>query len=244
MQAIEAIGLTKRFIGRTAHPARALDCFDLRVRPGCTLAVVGGNGAGKSTLFGVLGGLLRPSSGFVSIRGLTPVENARWRGVGLLPDRMRLPSRTRVRDLMLRLAALEGLVGRDRAVRVDAALDRLGLGDRSRDRCGSLSRGLRQRLGIAQLLLAPRQLMLLDEPWSGLDPMWRAALREILDSLRCSAPEAVILVSSHELAEAARVADRVIVIDRGRRVDDLSAVGDAERLERRVLAALASPSRP
>lgn len=212
--------------------------LDLEVESGSTVAVVGRNGAGKSTLFGVLAGLVRPDGGRVRLNGQPPVRFVREHGIGLLPDRVRLPARRRVRETLVRLAILDGLAGRKLAASVDRALDEVGLTDRASERCGSLSRGMRQRLGIAQLLMRPRSILLLDEPLTGLDPVWRARFRDILDRLSDGSTRRTVLLSSHELGEAARMTARVIVLDQGRIVDDLSTTTCGERLESRVLHVL------
>jgi ABC-2 type transport system ATP-binding protein len=235
---IELRGVSKTYRRRSRERIAALVEFDLRIEAGSTVAIVGTNGAGKSTLFGVLAGLIRPDGGHTIIHGLTPVRYARARGMGLLPDRVRLPARQTVREALTRLAILDGYSGSAIARSVDRVLDLAGLGERSADRCGGLSHGLRQRVGIAQLMLCPRDVVLLDEPLSGLDPVWRARFRELVEQLRRESSGRTLLLSSHELGEAARLTERVIVIDSGSVVDDSPTGGDSEALERRVLGVL------
>ncbi len=235
---IEVKRLTKRYRRGTTRATCALESLDLEVESGSTVAVVGRNGAGKSTLFGVLAGLIRPDDGEVWLNGQRPVSFARTHGTGLLPDRVRFPARRRVREALVRLAILDGLSGRDLVASVDRVLDEVGLTDRASERCGALSHGLRQRLGIGQLLLRPRPILLLDEPLTGLDPVWRSRFREILDRLSGDSTGRTILLSSHELGEAARMTGRVIVLDDGRRVDEFSTTADPDALESRVLCAL------
>ena len=205
--------------------------------PGVT-GLLGPNGAGKSTLFAVLAGIVRPDSGRTLVHGLAPVAYVRSRGIGLLPDRVRLPARLTVREVLVRLAILDGYSGAAIPRSVDRALDHVGLRERASDRCDGLSHGLRQRVGIAQLLLRPREVLLLDEPLSGLDPVWRARFRELLEQLRRDSPGRTLLLSSHELGETARLTERVIVIDSGSVVDDFPTHGDSEALELRVLSVL------
>ena len=236
---IEGTGLTKRYTRLARAPVRALDGLDLRIETGSTVAVVGRNGAGKSTLFGVLAGLLRPTAGLVTVHGTSPSEYARTHGVGLLPDHVRLPARIRVHEFLFRLATLDGLRGAERSARVDAALAHTGLTERAAQRCGLLSQGMRRRVGIAQLLLRPRRLVLLDEPWSGLDPIWRARFRGLLDAVRSESDGATILLSTHEILEVTPVVDRVIVIDDGRLADDFAVDTEGRDIGRRVIDALA-----
>ena len=235
---IEVSGVTKTYRRRTRHSTDALESLDLRIEAGSTVAVVGPNGAGKSTLFGVLAGLVRPDRGRALVHGLSPAAYVRSRGIGLLPDRVRLPARLSVRETLTRLAILDGCSGTEISRTVDRALDLVGLGDRGLERCGGLSHGLRQRVGIAQLLLRPREVLLLDEPLSGLDPVWRARFRELFEQLRRDSSGRTLLLSSHELGETARLTERVVVIEAGRVVDDFPTRGDSEALEHRVLSVL------
>ncbi len=235
---IELTRVTKRYRRGMRRWTAALDSLDLQVEGGTTVAVVGPNGAGKSTLFGVLAGLIRPDSGSVRIEGRTPRDRARTEGIGLLPDRVRFPEGLRVAEVLRRLAILDACPIRSISSRVDYALETTGLDGHRDSRCGSLSHGMRKRLGLAQLLLNPRSVLLLDEPLAGLDPLWRARFRELLPRLRSADPGVTILVSSHELGEVARIADRVTVIHRGRVAGSLEIDGDPAAMERSVLGIL------
>lgn len=235
---IELSGVSKTYHGRYRRRIDALVELDLRIEAGSTVAVVGPNGAGKSTLFGVLAGLIRLDRGRALVHGFSPAAYVRSRGIGLLPDRVRLPARLTVRETLFRLAILDGYSGAAIPRSVDRVLDLLGLRERSGDRCVGLSHGLRQRVGIAQLLLRPREVLLLDEPLSGLDPVWRARFRGLFEQLHRDSSGRTLLLSSHELGETARLTERVIVIEAGRVVDDFPTCGDSEVLEHRVLGVL------
>ncbi len=216
---IELEGVTREF--RTppsseggAKSVRALDGVTLSVRPGQVTAVVGPNGAGKSTLFALVLGFLRPTSGKVALDGMAPRAYMRRRGAAYLPERFQLPGGWSVRAALLALARLEGL-GRGAAEgRVQSVLDRLGLVEHGGKPVGALSRGLLQRLGLAQALLAARPLVVLDEPTEGLDPLWRIRLRGLVESLRSEGR--TVLIASHDLGEVERLADRAVVLERGR----------------------------
>ena len=235
---IEISSVTKRYGRGFRRRVTALDSLDLELEGGKTVALVGPNGAGKSTLFGVLAGLVRPDGGSVRIEGRTPADWIRADGIGFLPDRIRFANRRPVAEELGRLAILDGCPVREISSRVDHALEATGLRERRKSTCGSLSNGMRQRLGLAQLLLRPRSVLLLDEPMAGLDPLWRSRFRSLLSGLRAADPDMTVLISSHELGEMARIADRVAVIQAGRVAGTLEIDGDSTSMERRVLEIL------
>lgn len=207
---IETLGKT---YGGRARTVRALHDVSLAIGPGVT-AVVGPNGAGKTTLLGLMLGFLRPTAGSVRIDGRPPRRYLRRHGAGYLPERFRLPPEWPAGAALRALARLEGLSGAEADGRAGDALDRLGLGEHASRPVGVLSRGLNQRLGLAQALLADRPLTVLDEPTEGLDPLWRVRFREIVHDLRQRGR--TLVLASHELAEVERVADRAVLLDRGR----------------------------
>jgi ABC-2 type transport system ATP-binding protein len=212
--------VTKRY-GRGGRGTRpALDGVSLEIPRGGVHAVVGPNGAGKSTLFALVLGFIHANGGDVTVDGLDPRDYVRRNGAGYLPERFGVPAAWRVRPALTAFAERERLGG-GRAERkpaaaaaADAALERFGLTEHAQKRVGELSRGMLQRLGLAQALLAPRDLVVLDEPTEGLDPGWRLRLRTELSALRAAGR--TVLLASHDLGEVGRVADRVIVLENGR----------------------------
>jgi ABC-2 type transport system ATP-binding protein len=231
---IESLGKT---YGTRRQPLHALRDVSLSIGPG-VWAVVGPNGAGKSTLLGLVLGFLRPSSGSVAIAGSSPRHYLRRHGAAYLPERFRLPPEWPVRDALRALAALEGVPPREAAARANGAIDRLGLDGHADKAVGALSRGLNQRLGLAQALLADRDLVVLDEPTEGLDPLWRVRFRDLVAELRAAGR--TVLLASHELAEVERLADRAILLEDGRVKDVLvvqGPVGPATRYRLDVDAA-------
>ncbi|MFB4299280.1 ABC transporter ATP-binding protein [Actinomadura sp. NTSP31] len=207
---IEVDGLRKRF-GRTL----ALDGMSFAVRPGEVTGFVGPNGAGKSTTMRVILGLDAADAGRALVGG-RPYRSLRdpLRHIGALLDAAALqPSRT-ARNHLLWLAHSQGLG----AGRVGAVLDRVGLEGAARRRAGGFSLGMRQRLGIAAALLADPPVLMLDEPFNGLDPDGIRWMRGFLVSL--AAEGRAILVSSHLMSELQDTADHLIVAGRGRVVAD------------------------
>lgn len=214
---IEIESLGKRY-GTHRHPTHGLRDVSLSIEPG-VWAVVGPNGAGKSTLLGLVLGFLRPSSGSVTIDGITPRRYRRRRGAAYLPERFRLPPEWPVRAAVRTLARLDGVPAGEADDRADRALERFGLEEHADKTVGALSRGLNQRLGLAQATLADRDLVVLDEPTEGLDPLWRIRFRDVVHELRTAGR--TVLLASHELAEVERLADRAILLEEGRVKDVL-----------------------
>jgi ABC-2 type transport system ATP-binding protein len=193
---------------------RALDGVTLEIPPGTSLGIIGPNGAGKSTLIRLLLGFLRPTSGEVRVGGLPAREYVERHGIGYVPESVAIPRRWTVRGALGAFAAMGEVP--DAGSRIDATLAALGLEGLARRRVGALSKGNLQKLALAQALLGPRRLLLLDEPLNGLDPVWVARLREILAAWRAEAPERTLVLVSHNLPEVERAADRVAVLAGGR----------------------------
>ena len=224
----------RRFRVRGAEPVEALRDVSLSVERGSVFAVVGPNGAGKTTLFALVLGFLRPTSGRVLVGGIDPRRWARTRGAAWLPERFELPKGWRVAEALRAFARLEGVDPAAARAATDDVLARLNLAPHAAKPVEALSRGLLQRLGLAQALLARRDLVVLDEPTQGLDPLWRIRLREIASELR--ADGRTVLLASHELDEVERLADRAAILRDGaleQVVDVRGAAGDgiAYRIE-------------
>jgi len=208
MLALELVGVSKYFGRRPA-----IRRIDLSLPSGSALGLLGPNGAGKTSALRILLGLSRPSAGSVRLQGLSPSHPASRVGVAYLPERLRLPGRMTVRSFLRHHAVLAGLSGSERDRDVDAVLEQAGLSARARDRLGSLSKGLAQRVGFAQAFLARPKLLILDEPTSGLDPIGVRDARDWIVSARERGSS--VLVSSHLLSEVERTCDRVAIIDEG-----------------------------
>jgi ABC-2 type transport system ATP-binding protein len=204
---LEANGVIKRY-GAT----QALAGVDLELRDGELFGLLGPNGAGKSTLVKLACGLVRPTAGTVSVAGAPAGSQAARAAIGYLAELFRFPGWARadeVLSLHQRLAGSEG----GAAERAEL-LDLVGL-DGARDRrVEAMSKGMQQRLGLAQALIGAPRLLLLDEPTSALDPAGRRDVRELLLGLRERGHS--VLLNSHLLGEVELVCDRVAIIDRGR----------------------------
>jgi ABC-2 type transport system ATP-binding protein len=222
--ALAARGLTKRYGATTA-----LQGVDLEVQAGELVGLLGPNGAGKSTLVKIACGLVRPTDGTAQVAG-APAGSARARAAtGYLAELFRFPDWARAAEVLAlhqRLARSDG--GADERERL---LARVGLRGEGSRRMDQMSKGMQQRLGIAQALVGAPKLVLLDEPTSALDPAGRRTVRDLLVELRGQGIG--VLLNSHLLSEIELVCDRVVIVDRGRvvaegRPADLTAPGGVE----------------
>jgi ABC-2 type transport system ATP-binding protein len=207
MQAALAVQRLEKRYGRT----NALRGIDLEVQPGEMVGLLGPNGAGKSTLTKIACGLVRPTGGtacvFGEVAGSTPAR----RQIGYLAELFRFPGWATADELLGLHQRLAGSEGGD-AERVEL-LDLVGLRDAARTRIGTMSKGMQQRLGLAQALIGSPKLLLLDEPTSALDPAGRRVVRQVLIELRGRGVSA--LINSHLLTEVERTCDRVAIMSGG-----------------------------
>ncbi len=199
------------FTGRTVHALRDLT---LQIERGEVFGIAGPNGAGKSTLISLLMGFLNPSSGTLSLGGVAPRAYVERHGAAYLTELVAIPPRWSVDAALRRYAALGGMPPHQARTRVEATIERLGLEEHRRKQVRQLSKGNLQRLGLAQALLGEHDLVVLDEPTHGLDPLWTQRFRDIVAELR--RPERVVLIASHNLDELERLADRVAILHEGR----------------------------
>ncbi|MGA7205401.1 MAG: ABC transporter ATP-binding protein [Specibacter sp.] len=207
--ALEASHLTKAYKGK-----RVLDGVDLTVEEGVVFGFLGPNGAGKTTTLRLATGLARPTSGSVRVLGrdVSTAGNAVREQLGFLPDVPAFYPWMTAKEFMYFAGGLFGLDHRVLRQRTGMLLDTAGLGTVT-TRIGGYSRGMRQRLGIAQALINAPRLLLLDEPTSALDPIGRKDVLELISSLR---GRTTIFFSTHILADVERVCDSVAILDRGR----------------------------
>jgi len=225
---IEATGLTKTY-GQTT----AVDHVSFTVGRGEIFGLLGPNGAGKTTTILMLLGLTEISGGKVSVLGLDPARQplSVKRRVGYLPDTVGFYDQLSAADNLRFTARLIGFRFAEREKRIAAALDRVGLSNYANQRVGTFSRGMRQRLGLAEILMKGAQIAILDEPTSGLDPH---ATAELLGVIRNFKTEGVsVLLSSHLLERVQSVCDRVALFSAGR----IALMGSVSELGRQVLGA-------
>jgi len=222
---------------------RALDDVSFEIAPGTITALVGPNGAGKSTLMRVCSGLDRPFAGGVRLQGLDVHENPReaHRHMGYLPDFFGLYDDMTVRQCLEYRAAAQGVPKSKQCDALEKAAARMQIGDRLGQKAGELSRGLRQRLAIAQATIHNPAFVMLDEPASGLDPEARISLADALKML--CAEGMTIIVSSHILAELDDYSTHILMIRDGRIVEHapISAIESAGGARTSIEVELASP---
>ncbi|MBX3025640.1 ATP-binding cassette domain-containing protein [bacterium] len=235
---IAVTDLTKTF-GRV----EAVRGVSFRAAAGEAIGLLGPNGSGKTTIMRVLTGYFPPTSGRVEVAGID-VERASLRAraqVGYLPEQSTWYPDMRVRELLDFCADARRLRGARRRARLDAVVAQCGLGDVRRRLIGHLSKGYRQRVGIAQALLHEPAVLILDEPTVGLDPRQVVEIRGLVRALR---GRTTVLLSTHILSEVAAVCDRVVILDRGRVVaeDRADALGRAGEAAERLLVRVQGPA--
>lgn len=199
--------LTKRFAERTAFSD-----VSFHVAYGEVFGFLGPNGAGKTTTVRTLGTLIAPTSGSATVAGipLSPENGVEIRQrISVMPESPGLYLRLTVTENLEYFAALYGL--HQTGARIKDALEAVNLGDRAGDLCGGLSKGLRQRVGLARTLLSDPAIMFLDEPTSGLDPVAARDVHDLIDGLRQKG--VTIFLTTHRLEEAERLCDRVAILN-------------------------------
>jgi ABC-2 type transport system ATP-binding protein len=231
---IETRGLSKHY-----GAVRALDGLDLTIPRGGVYGVLGPNGAGKSTLFRILLGLIRPTDGSATVMGGPIGQISTMRRSGSMIETPRFPPFLTARQVLGWLATAHGLNGD--AARIDGWLDRVGLTEAANRKVRGFSVGMMQRLGVAAALMTEPELVILDEPTSGMDPPGIQEMRQLIRSLAVDDGLTVVL-ASHQLLEVQRICDRVAILNKGRlvlegAVGELTGSGERLRLSLRPQAA-------
>jgi ABC-2 type transport system ATP-binding protein len=245
--AVRTERLTKDFVSGfwRAKKHRALDGVTLELPSSSTLGLLGVNGAGKSTTLKLLLNLLFPTSGTCEVFGRSPADTDVRRRVGFMPEEPLCSRHLSAEQFVSYSAGLFGFRGDDRRRRTASILDRVGLGADRRRPLGECSKGMRQRVGLAQALVNDPELAILDEPMSGLDPVGRRDLCDLLLELRREGR--TVIFSSHILSDVERLCSHVVILDRGRvaaagALADVISAGPGPTLEDRFLQVLDASS--
>ncbi len=213
--AVELADFTKSYAtGWLGRPIEAVRSLSLKLAPGQVLGLLGPNGSGKSTTLKALAGLVGPSSGSCQIMGHAAGSDAARAQVGYLPESARFAPHQTGREFLRYCAGLSSMPADQSVQRVAAVLAWAGLEPVADRRIATYSKGMRQRLGLAQAILHEPPVVLLDEPASGLDPEGRLALTKLIREL--AAQGRAVVFSSHLLAQAEAICDRLALLGQGR----------------------------
>jgi ABC-2 type transport system ATP-binding protein len=231
---VEVTGLRKTYRAwRRARSVDALCGVDLAVRAGEIFGLLGPNGAGKTTLVKILLSICHATAGSARLMGRPVGDPAARREVGYLPENLRLPDFLSAEAALHFLGRLSGLPAAERRRKVPEALERVGLAERRHSKVRTYSKGMIQRLGLAQAFLHRPRLVVLAAPPDGVDPIGRKEIRDVLLELRAAGT--TVFLNSHLLSEVERVCDRVAILDKGLvlrvgAVDDLTRGGNRYRI--------------
>ncbi len=215
--AIETVQLGKTYSSRfRGRKIQAVTDVTLRVPPGVKFGLLGPNGAGKTTFVKMLLSAVHPTSGTASLFGRNSEEPEARRPVGYLPENHRFPTYLTGNGMLDFYSALSGLPAGDRKRRIPELLELVGLKDWGDVRIKKYSKGMLQRLGLAQALIHKPKLLILDEPTDGVDPVGRRHIRDILD--RLTGTGVTVFINSHLLGEVEAFCDYAAILDKGRLV--------------------------
>ena len=211
--ALAVRGLVKKFGGHVA-----VDDISFEVPRGVVYGILGPNGAGKSTTLRMINDIFAPDAGeIVVLDCLSPGAEAAQR-IGYLPEERGLYPKMKVADMIEFIGELRGLGRGEARRRTGAWLDRLGLGQWAKNKVQDLSKGMQQKVQFATALIHEPELVILDEPWSGLDPINAEVLRDAVDEIRASGR--TVLFSTHQMEQAEKLVDHVCIIARGKKLLD------------------------
>jgi ABC-2 type transport system ATP-binding protein len=232
--ALELRGLTKDFaIGLRGVKLRAVDHLNLRVEPGQVYGLLGPNGSGKSTTIKILLGLLEPTAGDCAIFGVASRRVEARREVGYLPESPYFYRHLNGRELVEFYARMCGMSGETMRRRVSEVLATVGLTEAAERRVGTYSKGMLQRVGLAQALVHDPRLLILDEPTAGVDPVGSATIAELI--LKLKAQGKTVLITSHLLGQIEDICDRVAILDRGKLILEGAVEDLVGRTDRQAL---------
>ena len=224
--------LRLRGVTKTFGTTRAVDHLDLDVPRGATYGFIGPSGAGKTTCIRMIMSILFPDSGELSVLGRSSALEAKDR-IGYLPEERGVYRKMRVGDFLTYIAQLKGVPEQDASARASRLLGQLALGDVLRKRCEDMSKGMLQRVQFVAAIINEPELLILDEPFSGLDPVSVRLLKQIIaDEHRRGA---TILFSTHVMAHAEELCQHIVMIHQGRKVLDEPMAGLRRQYDARVI---------
>jgi len=229
--AIEVRSLSKTYRdGWFRQPVQALKKVSFRVEPGQVFGLLGPNGAGKTTIVRLVLGIAHRTAGHASLLGFPAGSIAGRKRVGYLPENLRFPRHHTGLSALYYYGGLSNLSQSVLRSRCEKLLEQVGLLDRANSPIRKYSKGMRQRLGLAQALLHNPEILILDEPTDGMDPMGRAQVRKILQEMRAEGK--TIFINSHLLQEIEMICDHVAILDKG----ELRYVGDIDKISQATTA--------
>ena len=211
--ALHVSGIIKKFGNHVA-----VDGVSFEVPRGVVYGVLGPNGAGKSTMLRMINDIIAPDAGTIRILDNLKPGGEAARQIGYLPEERGLYPKMKVIDMVVFMGELRGLSHHEAKKRAHAWLDRLGLSDWTKNKVQDLSKGMQQKVQFCTALIHEPQLVILDEPWSGLDPINAEVLRVVVDEIRQAGR--TVLFSTHQMEQAEKVCDAVCIIARGKKVLD------------------------
>jgi ABC-2 type transport system ATP-binding protein len=220
-------GVTKKF-----GNLKAVDNVSYQIKRGEFFALLGPNGAGKTTIIRMLLGFIHPTSGSVTINGAPSCETRARKNIGYIAEQHMIPPFLSGFEYLLRHASLIGLSGKKARLEVERVVEVVSMTRRDKKKSAGYSKGMKQRIGVAGALIGTPELLILDEPVSGLDPMGIRDIRIIIDTLRQD--EITIVLNSHLLSEVEKTCDTAAIMHRGKIVvkDSIDAImADGESLE-------------
>ncbi|MEI7481875.1 MAG: ABC transporter ATP-binding protein [Elusimicrobiota bacterium] len=192
----------------------ALDGLNLELKRGEIAGLLGLNGAGKTTIMKLMTGLLFPDAGNVSVFGLPPSDVESKKRIGFLPELPYFYPYSTAAEALMYYAGLSGLKGPAARARVEAVIEKVGLKPHASKKAAEFSKGMMQRLGVAQAIVHDPELLILDEPVSGLDPLAIHEIRDLISQLNGEGK--TVFLSSHSISELEKITDRVFILVRGR----------------------------
>jgi ABC-2 type transport system ATP-binding protein len=220
-------GVTKRFGQFTA-----VEDFGLRLPAGQVLGFLGPNGAGKTTTIRMIMSILYPDAGRIEVLGQPRAVAVKDR-IGYLPEERGLYRKMTVQETLIYFGRLKGLHGPALRQRIDQGLERIGLQDWRRKRVETLSKGMSQKLQFISAILHRPELVILDEPFAGLDPLNVDLLERLLTELRSAG--STVVFSTHQMNQAERLCDRIVLINRGRKIIEGTVNEVRERFATRIV---------